>query len=103
MFEDFGAIVKIMIILNDAGFILEISYHRTTDKNPKSRFVFEKDKLDMAIGQMQSSFIDAKNEFKGHNPGYVNDMVPFLLSKNINSILILSEGFTKKEYMKKIE
>lgn len=103
MFEDIGAIVKIMIKLNDAGFILEKSYHWTTDKNPKSRFVFEKDKLDMAIGQMQSSFIDANNEFKGQNPRYVNDILAFLLSININYILFLSEGISKKEYMKKIK
>ena len=69
MFEDIGSIEKKMSKLNEAGFILEKSYHWTTDKNPKSRFVFEKDKLDMAIGQMQSSFIDANNEFKGQKVG----------------------------------
>ena len=29
----------------------------------------------MAIGQMQSSVIDAKKEFKAQNPRYVNDIV----------------------------
>ena len=38
----------------------------------------------MEIGQMQSSFIGANNEFKGQNPRYVNGIVAFLLSININ-------------------
>ena len=57
----------------------------------------------MAIGQMQSSFIDAINEYKGQNPRYLNDILAFLLSINVNYILFLSEGISKKEYMKEIK
>ncbi|MGL5640459.1 MAG: glycosyltransferase family 2 protein [Mycoplasmoidaceae bacterium] len=103
MFEDIGAYVKIMAKLNNAGFILEKSYHWTTDKNPKNRFVFEKDKLDQAIGQMETSFIYAHREFNGNNPRYINDILAFLLSININYVLFLSKGISKKEYIKKIK
>ncbi|MGL4617044.1 MAG: glycosyltransferase family 2 protein [Mycoplasmoidaceae bacterium] len=103
IFEDIGVYAKIMIKLNNVGFILEKSYHWTTDKNPKSRFVFGKDKLDQALGQLETSFTDANKEFKGNNPRYVNDILAFLLSITANYVLFLSKDVSKREYIKKIK